>query len=262
MTGDGLFTPTRVPQGVMNATSYFQGMMMEVVGNLVGRACLIYVDDVKVIGRSVEELIVNLRAVLLRCMERGLFLAAHKLVLFAKEVKWCGKLYSGTAVRHDPERVRGMVEMRRPETVGELMKFLQATNWIRLSLPHMAEVVAPLRALMEHRLKGTSRTKRVASRRALTDGDWTPERVEAWDTSREMLMNAVDLSFRRPDDCRVLMFPDASDLFWGCCLTQVPKEELVTGLSFECFNDRGGRGYDDSVPAEVTKTTPSGDRTT
>ena len=25
-------------------------------------------------------------------MERGLFLAAHKLVLFAKEVKWCGSL--------------------------------------------------------------------------------------------------------------------------------------------------------------------------
>ena len=61
---------------------------------------------------------------------------------------------------------------------------------------------------------------------------WTPERVEAWDNSRGMLMNAVELSFRRPDDCRVLMFPDASDLFWGCCLTQVPKEELVAGLSF------------------------------
>ena len=205
--------------------------MVEVLGNLVGSACLIYVDDVKVTGRSVEELIVNLRAVLLRCIERGLFLAAHKLVLFAKEVKWCGKLYSGTVVRHDPERVRGLVEMRRPETVGELMKFLQATNWMRLSLPHMAEIVSPLRALMEHRLKGTSRTKKVASRRALKDGDWTPERVEAWDNSREMLMNAEELSFRRPNDCRVLVFPDASDLFWGCCLTQVPKKELVAGLS-------------------------------
>ena len=41
----------------------------------------------KVIERSVEELMVNLRAVLLRCIERGLFLAVHKLVLFAKEVK-------------------------------------------------------------------------------------------------------------------------------------------------------------------------------
>ena len=84
---------------------------------------------------------------------------------------------------------------------------------------------------MEHQLKGTSRTKIVASRRALTDIDWTPERLEAWDNSREMLMNAVELSFRRPDDCRMLMFPDASDLFCVCCLTQVPKEELVAGLS-------------------------------
>ena len=30
----------------------------------------------------------------------------------------------------------------------------------------------------------------------------------------------------------------------------------------ECFNDWGGRGYDDSVPGDVTKATPSGDRTT
>ena len=175
VTGNGLFTPMRVPYGVMNATSYFQGVVMEVLRNLVGRACFIYVDVVKVIGRSVKELIVNLRAVLLRFVERGLFLEVHKLVLFAKEVKWCGKRYSGTAVRNDPGHVRGLVEMRRPETVGGLMKFLQATKWMRLPLLHMVNIVAPLRALMEHRLKGTTRTKSVASRRALTDGDWTPE---------------------------------------------------------------------------------------
>ena len=71
------------------------------LGNLVGRACLIYVDDVKVIGRSVEGLKVILCMVLLR-FKRGLFLAAHKLVLFAKEVKWCGKLYLGTARQTRP----------------------------------------------------------------------------------------------------------------------------------------------------------------
>ena len=47
-----------------------------------------------------------------------------------------------------------------------------------------------------------------------------------------MLMNAVELSFRRPDDYRVLILPDASDRFWRCCLTQVPIEELVARLSF------------------------------
>ena len=30
----------------------------------------------------------------------------------------------------------------------------------------------------------------------------------------------------------------------------------------ESLNDWEGRGYDDSVPGEVTKTAPSGDRTT
>ena len=76
------------------------------------RACLIYVDDVKDFERSVEELIVNLRAVLLLFMERGLLLAAQKLVLFAKDVQCCVKLYSGTAVRHDKGRVHVLVRMR------------------------------------------------------------------------------------------------------------------------------------------------------
>ena len=35
----------------------------------------------------------------------------------------------------------------------------------------------------------------------------------------------------------------------------------VTAQS-EWFNDWGRRGYDDSVPGEVTKTPPSGDMTT
>ena len=61
--------------------------MMKVLGNPVGRACMNYVDAVKVIGRSVEELIVNLRAVLLWFMGRGLFLAAQTFLLFAEEVK-------------------------------------------------------------------------------------------------------------------------------------------------------------------------------
>ena len=55
----------------------------------------------------------------------------------------------------------------QPDPIGELMEFLQAAKWMRLSLPNMAEVVAPLRGLMETRLSGTSRTKRVASRRAI-----------------------------------------------------------------------------------------------
>ena len=39
----------------------------------------------------------------------------------------------------------------------------------------------------------------------------------------------MQLNFRK-HDFRVLMFPDASDLLWGGFLTQVPEEDLVSGI--------------------------------
>ena len=61
-------------------------------------------------------------------MEVCLFVAAPKVTLYAREAKRCGKLYFATGVRHDPECTHRLVETRRPETVCELMQFLQAAN--------------------------------------------------------------------------------------------------------------------------------------
>ena len=43
VTPESLFTPTRVPQGVLNATSYVQGVMTDL---LRGLDCKVSVDDV------------------------------------------------------------------------------------------------------------------------------------------------------------------------------------------------------------------------
>ena len=49
-----------------------------------------------------------------------------------------------------------------------------------------------------------------------------------------------------------------------CCANiYAYKYQYQTFMSIlECSNDWGGRGYDDSVPGDGTKTTPSGDKTT
>ena len=52
----------------------------------------------------------------------------------------------------------------------------------------------------------------------------------------------------------ILIFEDASGHARGV------MDLLIVLL--EGFNDWGGRGYDDFVTGEVTKTAPSGDRTT
>ena len=63
----------------------------------------------------------------------------------AEATVWCRKVYSDSVVSHNPARIQGLSDMRRPQTASELMQFLQAANWLRTPLPRMAEVMEPLR---------------------------------------------------------------------------------------------------------------------
>ena len=123
--------------------------------------------------------------------------------------------------------------MRRPDTAGELMQFLQTVNWLRTSLPRMAEVAYPLRVSLEEHLAGAKRrTKRVASNQVISAGDWTSGLIGDWEAAQDLVAHAVTLSHPKPG-WAVLMFPDASDEHWGSFLTQVPQNELDRGVLVE-----------------------------
>ena len=169
-TPGGLYTPTRVPQGILNATSYFQSTLKRV---LEGLNCTIWVDDVIYWGLDETDLVNTLELILERLEGVGLYDAAHKCTFFETSITWCGKVYSQGQVKHDPERLTGLATIRRPETAAELMQFLQAVNWPRTSLSLMAEVVHPLRVFLEEHLAGAiRRIKRVTSNRVISAGNW------------------------------------------------------------------------------------------
>ncbi|CAN0398793.1 unnamed protein product, partial [Scytosiphon promiscuus] len=200
---------------------------------LVGIKCKIWVDDVFFYADTEEELLDTLDEILARLESVGLFAAAHKCTFFAREIMWCGKVYSQGRVSYDPERLQGLSDMRRPETAVELMQFLQAMNWLRTSLPRMAQVVEPLRLFLEELMAGAPRrTKHVAKNRAIPPAAWTEGRLEAWADAQELVAHAVTLYHPR-HGCQVLMFPDASECHWGSFVTQVPDDEMQQHLPVE-----------------------------
>ena len=200
---------------------------------LSGLSCMVWVDDVIYWGHDEQDLLRTLDLILERLEGVGLYAAAHKCVFFDTSISWCGKVYSQGATQHDGERVSGLANLRRPETAGELMHFLQAVNWLRTSLPRMAEIVAPLRDLLEALLVGNpNRTKRVASNRSIAPEAWTPAYVAAWEQAQDLVAHSVTLYHPR-EGSAVLMFPDASDEHWGSFLTQVPQVEFDTGVPVE-----------------------------
>ena len=135
-------------------------------------------------------------------------------------------------------RTHGLSELRRPETTGELIQFLQAINWMRTSLSKLAELETPLHGLLEQCLCNTRRTKRVAAaRRAIDSVEWTDESAAAWDSVRPRVSEAVPPKHAKPG-FSVMMFPDASVKFWGSCITQIPTVELRGNVSIaDMFHD-------------------------
>jgi hypothetical protein len=49
--------------GLKNAPAYFLRMMGNILGDLVGDCCLVYIDDVVIWGNTAEECLNNVRRV-------------------------------------------------------------------------------------------------------------------------------------------------------------------------------------------------------
>lgn len=100
---------------------------------------------------------------------------------------------------------------------------------MRTHLPPFGEAEAPLRALANSWLTGTRRTRQVAKRRALTAQDWDEDRINAWETMR-LMKEMVQLSYPKSGWRMLLLSLDASDLFGGCCVTQISAAEFDSGM--------------------------------
>ena len=55
--------------------------------------------------------------------------------------------------------------------------------------------------------------------------EWTDQRRTAWEAVRSRIAHAVPV-YHAKKGYRVLMLTNASDFFWGGCVTQVPEKEV------------------------------------
>ena len=159
VTDHGTWTPTRLIQGSKNAAGPFQAVITQVVGDLLHRGCLVYIDDILVYGRTEEEFIRNWITVIEALHSVGLKISAKKTVFYAKEVKYCGRIFSASGTRFDPQHIEALSKMPTPTTAAELRSFLASVNWIRSSIPNYTTVVAPLQDLLTAALRSAPDTR-------------------------------------------------------------------------------------------------------
>eukprot|EP00731_Ephydatia_muelleri_P006231 Em0003g479a len=203
-TPEGLFEFTVMPFGLCNAPATFQRLMDMILAGLQWNRCLVYLDDVIIIGRTFLDHLTNLSMVFERIRQAGLKLQPSKCKLCRKEVTFLGHIVSQDGIATDHSKTEQVSKWPVPSSCTEVQRFLGLANYYRRFVQDFAAMAKPL-----HRL-----TERNAQFR------WTTECQRAFDKLKSCLVSAPILAF--PDFTRpFILDTDASDMGIGAVLSQI-----------------------------------------
>jgi len=232
MTPLGIYSSTRVLMGQTDAVAYCQLVVNELLGEDLFHGLLGWLVDLLGYAPTFEALLAILDRVLTTCAARGLKLHVGKCEFWMREAEWCGRVVSSAGVAHSPSRIQGLCDLEAPATAADLQQLLCATNWMRTNIPNYAELVAPLRELLDvaAKLSGSSKKLKLARIR-LAEAGWSQDHLACFDRVKAVLAKTVPLA-RPTEDKMVCLYTDASSGHWGAVATQVPLEDLDLPLAF------------------------------
>jgi len=145
-----------LPMGLTNAPAVFQTQMNKMFSPLLNSCVLIYLDDLLIFSKSVEDHLRDLRAVLSLLRQNKLRLKLRKCEFFKRELKFLGHVVSARGIYPDPAKVAVIRDWPTPKTVMELRAFLGLANFFRKYIQGYAATCAPLNNL----LKGLSKQEK------------------------------------------------------------------------------------------------------
>ncbi|GFT65384.1 retrovirus-related Pol polyprotein from transposon opus [Nephila pilipes] len=177
--------------------------METVLRGLYPEACLIYLDDIIIVGRDFEEQLNNLRMVLEKLKQANLKLNLAKCNLFRREVSYFGHIISAEGVRTDPRRVAAVKEWSQPRNVHELRSFLGLCTYYRRFVKGFSLIARRLHRLTEHKWPFV----------------WSEDCEVAFNSLKEALTSAPILSYPDPDK-QFILDTDASHGNVGAVLSQ------------------------------------------
>lgn len=218
-TPHGLHEFRVMPFGLTNAPGVFQRLMERVLAGLNppdGAAfVVVYIDDVLVFSRSLEEHLEHLRRVILRICEAGLKLKPSKCHFIREEVEYLGHLITPQGLKTNARLTAAVAEFPRPQNVSEVRRFLGLSSYYRRFVSNFARVASPLHALTR---KGA-------------EFEWTNECEVSFQALKEKLTSAPVLaypSFERP----FVLETDASIAGIGAVLSQPQDDGLLHPVAF------------------------------
>ncbi|XP_060756607.1 uncharacterized protein LOC132867653 [Neoarius graeffei] len=209
-TPSGHYEYQVMPFGLTNAPAVFQALINDVLRDMINLYVFVYLDDILIFSKTVQEHRHHVRQVLQRLLQNNLFAKAQKCEFHVPEVSFLGFIVRTGQLQMDPAKTLAVQDWPTPKSVKEVQRFLGFANFYRKFIRNFSSVAAPMSDLT----KGTGGSY-----------GWSPQAEKAFKDLKDRFCTAPILVL--PDTSQPFIVEvDASDSGVGAVLSQRSEGKL------------------------------------
>jgi hypothetical protein len=145
----GLYEYTVMSFGLTNAPAYFMCLMNKVFMEYLDRFIVVFIDDIVVFSKMMEEHEDHLRLVLEKLRSNQLYAKFSKCEFWLIEVAFLGHVVSAGGVSVDPGKVKDVLNWMPLATVLEIRSFLGLAGYYRRFIKDFSKIAKPMTKLLE-----------------------------------------------------------------------------------------------------------------
>jgi hypothetical protein len=145
----GLYEYLVMSFGLTNVLAHFMYLMNSVFMPKLDQFVVVFIDDILVYSKSMEEHEEHLWIVLQRLREHQLYAKFSKCEFWIKEVPFLDHVVSPEGIVVDPGKVKEVLEWKPPMAVSEVRSFLGLTGYYRRFILNFSKIVKPITKLLK-----------------------------------------------------------------------------------------------------------------
>jgi hypothetical protein len=137
--------------GLTNAPAYFMYLMTKVFMEYLDKFVVVFIDDILIFSKMMEEHEEHLRLVLEKLRSNHLYAKFSKCEFWLTEVAFLGYVISAGGVSVDPGKVKDVLNWMPPTTASEIQSFLGLAGYYRRFIKDFSKIAMPMTKLHENK---------------------------------------------------------------------------------------------------------------
>jgi hypothetical protein len=155
VTRYGQYEFTVMSFGLTNAPAHFMNLMNKVFMEELDKFVVVFIDNILIYSKSVEEHEQHLRVVLEKLRAHKLYVKFSKCEFWLEKVAFLGHILTAEEVEVDPEKVKAVSNWQQPTNVSEIRSFLGLAGYYRRFIEGFSKIARPMTELLKKEKKFT-----------------------------------------------------------------------------------------------------------